>query len=364
MNNKEQVLKLSLLLIATCVAMETGVETLRAPCYNCEFFELAHQNRIARSEHHRRLVHQECRWPCPTTECPETPHDVPGCRDGVNIIKDGCGCCFMCGRQQGDTCNHEQLCDEQKGLYCDFQLDNGVRGVCRAKEANPCYVPDNGKFYRDGESFQPDCRRKCTCQNGHYGCVSNCPQEERKPSNVSCINPQLISINNSCCKDWICPDYKENSGHRERDVTTFSPFQVTTSPRPCKKDTSAWSACSVTCGQGVSIRVTNDNGDCQPIKQVRMCEIRPCDLNDQHLTGRHCKHTIRAKEKKPIQIKDCTSVKKFQPKYCSTCKKRTCCLPEMASTKSLEFVCKDGKHTMKNIMWIKNCKCQNTCLYN
>jgi len=49
----------------------------------------------------------------------------------------------------------------------------------------------------------------------------------------------------------------------------------------CVKESTDWSACSVTCGMGVSIRVTNDNDDCLSEQQRRLCLIRPCDVTDQ-----------------------------------------------------------------------------------
>ncbi len=51
----------------------------------------------------------------------------------------------------------------------------------------------------------------------------------------------------------------------------------------CKKETTPWSSCSLTCGMGVSVRVTNDNADCVPEQQRRLCLVRPCELNDRHL---------------------------------------------------------------------------------
>ena len=39
----------------------------------------------------------------------------------------------MCARQQGDLCNYRDKCDEDKGLYCDFQMGDGSMGICRGR---------------------------------------------------------------------------------------------------------------------------------------------------------------------------------------------------------------------------------------
>ena len=53
----------------------------------------------------------------------------------------------------------------------------------------------------------------------------------------------------------------------------------------CDKETTQWSACSVSCGMGVSMRMTNDNEDCTFVEQRRLCLVRPCELNDKHLVS-------------------------------------------------------------------------------
>ena len=42
----------------------------------------------------------------------------------------------MCARQQGDLCEYKDKCDEEKGLYCDFSMDDGLRGICRGGSLN------------------------------------------------------------------------------------------------------------------------------------------------------------------------------------------------------------------------------------
>lgn len=45
----------------------------------------------------------------------------------------------------------------------------------------------------------------------------------------------------------------------------------------CLVQTTEWSACSKTCGLGISTRVTNDNRECRLEKQSRLCMVRPCE---------------------------------------------------------------------------------------
>lgn len=47
----------------------------------------------------------------------------------------------------------------------------------------------------------------------------------------------------------------------------------------CLVQTTEWSACSKTCGMGISTRVTNDNTFCRLEKQSRLCMVRPCEAD-------------------------------------------------------------------------------------
>lgn len=293
-----------------------------------------------------------CQYPC---KCPKA-NDALGCKSGVNIIEDGCNCCKMCARQQGDLCDYKDKCDEAKDLYCDFNLDDGNRGVCRVRAAKHCEV--DSKSFKDGESFKPNCSLTCTCQNGQYACASLCPQEDRVPSRANCRDAQMVSIRGRCCREWVCPH--PHSQPMEEDETAAEP--TTAQREACKKETTAWSQCSSTCGIGYSIRVRNDNKNCTSTHERRLCLIRPCGVSDRHMPKGICKTTWREEKAKKLTYTadktDCTSIEPLQLKYCSTCKKNKCCSPARSKTMEVRFDCSDGKTVNEKMMSIQKCECK------
>ncbi|ESO92762.1 hypothetical protein LOTGIDRAFT_120218, partial [Lottia gigantea] len=280
------------------------------------------------------------------------------CNEGVRHIKDGCNCCFMCARQRGDLCSVKDKCDSDAGLYC--HMSNNKTGVCQAKVKKPCIV--NGITYKDGQEFKPDCKRTCTCQNGFYGCANRCPQEDKKPTDMYCLNPVLLPVSGKCCKEWTC----DNRMHKF--TTTMYLFLEPTTMKPrveymktkCPLPPSNWSACSESCGVGTSVRIVSDKF-CKPHQERRVCYLRPCIKELRTYGRKKCTPTTRGGIRQRIQYQDCRSVKQYNLKFCTNCKKNHCCYPHKTRTRLVEFECHGGRREFMNYMWIKKCRCDHEC---
>ncbi|KAM6460329.1 cellular communication network factor 6 isoform 2-T2 [Liasis olivaceus] len=98
-----------------------------------------------KSELHQRQ--ELCRWPC---RCPP----VPNCSPGVSLMRDGCGCCWMCAKQAGTICNEAEVCDHHKGLYCDYSADKPRKKVGHSKCAPGHLEEQQSRHYRIMPAFK------------------------------------------------------------------------------------------------------------------------------------------------------------------------------------------------------------------
>ncbi|XP_018531800.1 CCN family member 1 [Lates calcarifer] len=333
-----------------------------------------------------------------SASCPKDcrcPPQVPTCAAGVSLMLDSCGCCKVCARQLFEDCSRTQPCDHTKGLECNFGGGFGSdKGICRAKsDGRTCEY--NNKIYQNGEIFRPNCKHQCTCMDGAVGCVSLCPRELSLPR-LGCAKPRRVKVPGRCCEQLVCPGKAEPEGsagkkHRKKDgkdrasqddltdTNELAPWwrgeslaafrslplghMVAKGGVKCVSQTTAWSPCSKSCGTGVSSRVTNSNAQCKPVKETRICEVRPCKRMTvvRLKRGQKCNHIEKASRPVKLSYLGCRSLKKFQPRYCGSCADGRCCRPRQTQTTPVRFRCRNGETLSRMVMMIESCKCNLDC---
>uniref|UniRef100_A0AAY4CC86 Uncharacterized protein n=1 Tax=Denticeps clupeoides TaxID=299321 RepID=A0AAY4CC86_9TELE len=277
---------------------------------------------------------QYCKWPC---KCPRAPLTCPL---GVSLVTDGCDCCKTCARQVGESCNEKDTCDHHKGLYCDYSSDKPryEQGVCACKYLSGTGCEYEGVVYRNGQSFQPNCKYQCLCVNGAIGCLG------LSRSYMFC-NTHLLQY---CTVTLITINAY---GKRPREDMN------------CPVQTTPWSPCSRTCGRGVSMRISNGNKQCQMMKESRLCSIRPCqvDISKHFRPGKKCLNIYRERQPSKFTISGCTSKKAYWPKYCGVCTDNRCCIPYKSKSVTVDFECPSGATFSWQVMWINACFCNLSC---
>uniref|UniRef100_A0A8D0GST1 CCN family member 3 n=1 Tax=Sphenodon punctatus TaxID=8508 RepID=A0A8D0GST1_SPHPU len=303
-------------------------------------------------------------------QCPlqcRCPAEPPTCPPGVPAVLDGCSCCLVCARQRGETCSDLQPCDESSGLYCDRSAETTARlGICMVLEGDNCVF--DGIIYRSGETFQPSCKYQCTCRDGQIGCVPRCNLGLLLPG-PDCPFPRKIEIPGECCEKWVCdPKDEVNMGgfamaaYRQEATLGIDALESSSN---CIEQTTEWSACSKSCGMGISTRITNRNRRCEMVKQTRLCVVRPCgseQLIDKK--GKKCVRTQKSLKALPLEYKNCTSIQLYKPRYCGVCNDGRCCTPHNTKTIQVEFQCPDGMVLKKPVMSISSCVCHGNCPQN
>ncbi|XP_075720346.1 cellular communication network factor 6 [Rhinoderma darwinii] len=145
-----------------------------------------------------------CRWPCKCSH-------KPSCSLGVSLVKDGCGCCKVCAKQLGETCNEAEVCDHHRGLYCDYSADAPKYevGICKYIFAVGCEL--NGVLYQNGQSFQPSPFYTCLCISDTIGCtpILDSRQSENRCTDATGLGGKKSDLTNCALeKNPIVKDYK------------------------------------------------------------------------------------------------------------------------------------------------------------
>ncbi|KAM9308452.1 CCN family member 3 [Gastrophryne carolinensis] len=310
------------------------------------------------------LLHKVISQRCPS-QCGPCPEEPPNCAPTVPVILDGCACCPVCARQEGESCSEVHPCLEDQGLYCDVSNDPTTgTGICKALEADKCVF--NGVVYSNGESFEPSCKYHCRCQEGHVNCVPRCNNDVLLPG-PDCPNPIKVKVPGECCEKWVC-DSKEEVAIGGFAMAAYRPeatgVDVFSMGFNCIEQSTEWSACSKTCGVGHSYRVTNRNRRCEMQKQVRLCMVRPCEEEEQGLIAKKGKKCMKVrKSEQPIRFeyKNCISVQSYKPKFCGQCNDGRCCTPHSTRTAQVEFQCPQNRVMKKPVMFINTCTCHYNC---
>ncbi|KAM3878010.1 CCN family member 5-like [Diretmus argenteus] len=310
---------------------------------------------------------QLCAGPC---QCPAA---APRCPVGVPLVLDGCQCCQVCARQEGEACTDRLPCDTQRGLQCDHSASYpGGPGECVGQNDLGCEL--NGVRLGEGQTFQPSCAQLCHCLGGGVTCVPLCTDDLNLPS-TSCPNPQLLRLPGRCCKEWVC-DSSDNSIYPDSSAANVSPFPVESVERArqnygssqsvglisnCIEHSTDWSPCSRSCGPGVSIRSSNKNWACRLQTQTRLCQVRPCQvlaLGPRGLQPGSGACESRSALSIHLEHQGCVSTRAYRPRFCGlACPDGRCCSPYHTRTVPMAFRCPQGRLIQQQVMVIESCAC-------
>ncbi|XP_027704408.1 WNT1-inducible-signaling pathway protein 3 [Vombatus ursinus] len=294
-----------------------------------------------------------CHWPC---QCPQRK---PWCSPGVSLVKDGCGCCKICAKQPGDTCNEAEVCDPHKGLYCDYSVDKPryETGVCAYLIAVGCEL--NKVHYQNGQVFQPNPLYKCLCVSGAIGCT---PLFIPKQINSQCSGPKGGKKSDQSYCSLRLLQQQISASYQAMPVYKNLPLFW---KRKCLVQATTWTPCSRTCGLGISNRVTNENSHCEMRKEKRLCYIQPCDSNILKAVkipkGKTCQPTFQLSKGQKLSFSGCSSTQSYKPTFCGKCLDKRCCIPNKSKMITIQFDCPNEGSFKWKMMWITSCVCQNTC---
>uniref|UniRef100_A0A8B9R6J8 Thrombospondin 2 n=1 Tax=Astyanax mexicanus TaxID=7994 RepID=A0A8B9R6J8_ASTMX len=212
----------------------------------------------------------------------------------------------------------ERSCDELASLFEELKglrvvvsnLIDGLQKVVSLLRSSMCW--QDGRMFENKEDWIVDSCTKCTCQEGKVVCRQiTCPP-------VACANPSFID--GECCpvclpmdsddgwspwSEWTQCTVTCGSGTQQRGRSCDDSSNTCSGPsiqtrrcslgkcdRRVRQDGgwslwSPWSACSVTCGEGVITRIRHCNSpipqrggkDCEGEgRETQSCQAEPCPI--------------------------------------------------------------------------------------
>uniref|UniRef100_A0A8D3AL20 CCN family member 3 n=1 Tax=Scophthalmus maximus TaxID=52904 RepID=A0A8D3AL20_SCOMX len=158
-------------------------------------------------------------------------------------------------------------------------------------------------------------------------------------------------------------DYSSDKPRYEKGVCASFPTETGSWHKNCITQTTSWSPCSKTCGRGLSMRISNANEQCELVKESRLCNLRPCEVDiTKHIKpGKKCLNIYREDQPSNLTISGCTSKKQYRPKYCGVCTDDRCCIPYKSKTVDVDFECPNGTGFTWKMLWIQACFCNLSC---
>uniref|UniRef100_A0A4X2L6S9 CCN family member 3 n=1 Tax=Vombatus ursinus TaxID=29139 RepID=A0A4X2L6S9_VOMUR len=228
-------------------------------------------------------------------------------------------------------------------------------------------MPQTSVPVEDTSSRPQFCKWPCECP----------PTPPRCPPGISlitdgceCCKMCAQQLGDNCTEAATCDPHRglycDYSGDRPRyaiGVCAPSEGDIESWQKNCIVHTSSWSPCSRSCGMGISVRISNNNEQCQLSKESRLCNVRPCEVNiTQHIKpGKKCLAVYQPELPVNLTISGCVSTDSYRPKYCGSCTDNRCCTPYKSKTIVVNFQCPDGPGFSWKLMWINACFCSLSC---
>ncbi|KAF3851705.1 hypothetical protein F7725_013477 [Dissostichus mawsoni] len=347
---------------------------------------------------------------CPAQcSCPPLPQPCPA---GISWVSDRCGCCKVCARQFNEDCSATQPCDHIKGLRCHLGAGGDPRGGCVERRPRVCPVSSGAGCTSMEKTSSPAASTSapawtgwwaacpsappgaavylalCATPAGQHGegcCRSGCVtttttsmRSQRADTHLPARQPAAPNHISALLQAPLQPWHRAATGRAKfREMVSF-PMSEVLPQSSCFPQTTEWTECSTTCGMGISSRVTNENQDCQLVRESRLCQVRQCE--PQLPVASKKSHDVALKvalflssrreevstdypppgagqnllrwmlHDTPVSAPQLWDMQRWPLLH-----------PSLSRTVRLRFHCPDVEGFYRNVMWIQRCSCTTSC---